>query len=150
MLNPADVFGDETGVSPVIGVVLMVAITVMLAATAQTFVFSYTEDLNQRQSPQAGFSFETGDCGDEPLLVTHTGGDVIDADQLYIRSPDLSLSGPFSDPSGYETTTGDDGNVKAGDTATVCTDDLDGITVQVVWVSETGDDAVVLAEWNGK
>ena len=54
------VFGgeDERAVSPVIGVILMVAITVILAAVIATFV----TDLggSAQQNPQAGVTFEQG------------------------------------------------------------------------------------------
>jgi flagellin-like protein len=50
------VTGDERGVSPVIGVILMVAITVILAAVIGTFVLGLGDSV--QQNAQAGVSFE--------------------------------------------------------------------------------------------
>lgn len=148
MIDREGFFGDKTAVSPVIGVVLMVGVAVLLASTVHVFVFSFADEVEPKP-PHAGFTFETSECGDEPLSVTHAGGDSIEADQLYLRSPDLSLSGPFSDPSDYSTVGIDDGTVDTGDRATICTEDLDGVTVRVVWVPESGGRSVILAEWTG-
>ena len=51
--------GDERAVSPVIGVILMVAITVILAAVIGTFVLGLGESVSEE--PRAGVSFsQTG------------------------------------------------------------------------------------------
>ena len=47
--------GDERAVSPVIGVILMVAITVILAAVIGTFVLGLGDRVSQ-SAPQASFS----------------------------------------------------------------------------------------------
>ncbi|ELZ08040.1 hypothetical protein C478_18502 [Natrinema thermotolerans DSM 11552] len=59
---------DERAVSPVIGVILMVAITVILAAVIAAFVL----DLGQGQSanPQAGFDISETSSGDVQVSVT--------------------------------------------------------------------------------
>jgi len=56
------VLDDDRGVSPVIGVILMVAITVILAAVIGTFVLGLGDSL--QQAPQAQLDAEsTGDAG---------------------------------------------------------------------------------------
>jgi flagellin-like protein len=59
---------DERAVSPVIGVILMVAITVILAAVIAAFVL----DLGQSQSASAaaGFQFEETSSGVEVTLIS--------------------------------------------------------------------------------
>jgi len=42
---------DEKGVSPVIGVILMVAITVILAAVIASFVFGLTGTVPKQKTP---------------------------------------------------------------------------------------------------
>ena len=48
--------GNQEGVSPVIGVILMVAITVILAAVIGTFVLGFADQL--QQNPQAVVTFD--------------------------------------------------------------------------------------------
>ncbi|WP_122088325.1 type IV pilin [Halalkalicoccus subterraneus] len=73
---------DDRGVSPVIGVVLMVAITVILAAVIGAFVLGLGDGLGT--NPQAGVTVE-GD-GSESATVTLTSLD--NADGIVIRDSD--------------------------------------------------------------
>jgi flagellin-like protein len=59
-------------VSPVIGVILMVAITVILAAVIGTFVLGLGQ--NVQSTPQASFNFDF-DSSLSNVNVTHNGGD---------------------------------------------------------------------------
>ncbi|RLM96217.1 type IV pilin [Haloarcula sp. Atlit-7R] len=80
-------FQDDDAVSPVIGVILMVAITVILAAVIASFVLGLG-DQAQQATPQASFSFEYTEGstdGEGYVTVTHDGGDSIEAQELYIR-----------------------------------------------------------------
>ena len=75
---------DDEAVSPVIGVILMVAITVILAAVIGTFVLGLGEQV-QSNSPNAQFTFEytdNGEGGNDELQVTHESGPSIDAARL--------------------------------------------------------------------
>ncbi|GAA0651940.1 type IV pilin [Salarchaeum japonicum] len=80
---------DERGVSPVIGVILMVAITVILAAVIGAFVLNLGQDI-QQTAPTA--SIGAVDAGDqlndsEPdtvLYVNHQQGDSIEKSNLRI------------------------------------------------------------------
>jgi len=65
-MNFKQLFADEDAVSPVIGVILMVAITVILAAVIGTFVLGLGEQV-QDTSPSASFNFEY-----EQTSVSHT------------------------------------------------------------------------------
>lgn len=66
----------EDAVSPVIGVILMVAITVILAAVIAAFVFGMGPP---EQAPQASLraSADTIDTGVEGIKLEHQGGDAI-------------------------------------------------------------------------
>jgi flagellin-like protein len=112
------VFGDdERAVSPVIGVILMVAITVILAAVIATFVTDLGSD--QQQAPQASFSFEGGTSSG--VTATHTGGDSITSANIEftggaIGSPPTSWSfASGSDPIGA----GDSASVSVSSTGTL-------------------------------
>jgi archaeal type IV pilus assembly protein PilA len=66
--------GEDRGVSPVIGVILMVAITVILAAVIGAFVLGLGDDLGNSAGPQASLSF---DQDADTLTVNHNGGDTL-------------------------------------------------------------------------
>ena len=65
---------DDDAVSPVIGVILMVAITVILAAVIATFVLGLGDSLSN-QAPQASFTCDGSD-------LIHDGGDQLDGSKL--------------------------------------------------------------------
>jgi len=81
-------FDDDRAVSPVIGVILMVAITVILAAVIGTFVLGLGDQV-QSTTPQASFGFETtdtdGDSNAETVTATHETGDTIDASSIQLK-----------------------------------------------------------------
>jgi flagellin-like protein len=161
-MNIKQLLTDDDAVSPVIGVILMVAITVILAAVIATFVLGL-EDTNQ-STPQAAFTFDyTEDTSDE-LDVTHDGGDSIDSARV-----NASVNGASSAATdtvfGAAATDGElfpSGTVDAGTTDTLAktdfhdgsgTDvtelDLSAATVRVVWSSQEGESTATLAEWEG-
>jgi flagellin-like protein len=75
------ILDDDRGVSPVIGVILMVAITVILAAVIGTFVLGLGDSL--QQAPQSQISVEdasdtsplANNSVNESLTISHDGGD---------------------------------------------------------------------------
>lgn len=138
---------DEAGATEVLGVVLMVAVTVVLATSAAPALMDLTDDVPR--PPTATFAFEQPDC-DNPatLQVVHVAGESIDASELYLRSQELDLHGSWANPHNYETNLGGDGTVDAGDTATMCAADFSGVAVRVVWRSDSGK-SMVLATWRG-
>ncbi|MDR5657729.1 type IV pilin N-terminal domain-containing protein [Halodesulfurarchaeum sp. HSR-GB] len=73
---------DDRGVSPVIGVILMVAITVILAAVIGSFVLGIGGDIEQ--APQASLEVSdapaedpTSDTATNVIVISHNGGDDI-------------------------------------------------------------------------
>ncbi|MFA9425016.1 type IV pilin [Natronorubrum sp. A-ect3] len=70
---------DERAVSPVIGVVLMVAITVILAAVIAAFVLDIG-DLDD-SAPNAQFDWEV-DTDEDEMSITHTSGDDIELSNI--------------------------------------------------------------------
>ena len=73
---------DDRGVSPVIGVILMVAITVILAAVIGTFVLGLGDSVGDNQ-PAAQLSVDLNQTG-ENLTIEHGGGDSIDSEALRV------------------------------------------------------------------
>jgi len=95
-MNFKSLFDDDRAVSPVIGVILMVAITVILAAVIGSFVLGLGDQL-QETNPQANFGFDTttvgvadsdGDASTETdvtaVTITHETGDSIQASNLNV------------------------------------------------------------------
>jgi flagellin-like protein len=149
---------DDDAVSPVIGVILMVAITVILAAVIGTFVLGLGDQV-QDTAPQASFNFDfsqgTG-SGDDLLTVAHDGGDAIPQAQL---SSVGSGNGTSFDVA-WSATDGDTnvdsksvtGEVSAGDQMTFIAgtdDNMRGATVRVVWASTNGENTATLGKWDG-
>ncbi len=149
-------FDDDRAVSPVIGVILMVAITVILAAVIGTFVLGLGDQV-QSTTPQASFGFETAD-DKKDVIVTHESGDTIEASALKVMSqstefnttevpdsPDTSMT--------WATATGDE-EVSAGSTVTLNGDDgtvsgasFAGDTIRVVYDSPDSDSSSTLGKF---
>jgi len=69
-------FKKDDAVSPVIGVILMVAITVILAAVIAAFVFGMTGSVQTTKN----VAFVVGLSGTDSILITNHGG--VDINQL--------------------------------------------------------------------
>jgi FlaG/FlaF family flagellin (archaellin) len=106
-VDPSNLSRDCHGVSPVVGVVLMLSMTVLLAATVGGFALTATADLDH-ETPTVARStgnFVTGPsgrCGANTVVIRHAGGDPVPADELAIavelsdtdaRLVDLPVSG---------------------------------------------------------
>ncbi|MDO9096601.1 MAG: type IV pilin N-terminal domain-containing protein [Candidatus Methanoperedens sp.] len=66
---------NEEAVSPVIGTILMVAITVILAAVIAAFVFGMG---TPQKAPQASMVISSTSAAADTINITHNGGDTID------------------------------------------------------------------------
>ena len=79
-------FTDDDAVSPVIGVILMVAITVILAAVIASFVLGLGDSTDEVQ-PNTGFSFEYDAVNNESWNAsTDVNSDDMDYDGLALNS----------------------------------------------------------------
>ncbi len=105
-----DIRGAERAVSPVIGVILMVAITVILAAVIGTFVLGLGDQVSQT-APQATINVEGVDTANDEITFRHGGGQDLAADDFRLvvaanngdsftltssGSTDLSTAGEFT------------------------------------------------------
>ncbi|WP_435064865.1 type IV pilin [Halobaculum sp. EA56] len=128
---------DDRAVSPVIGVILMVAITVILAAVIGSFVLGLGNSV-QQTAPNANFQFDySQEGGDYNVTATHSGGDTIsDGETVTLNASDSDGSvdqvNQFSTP------------VSAGDSAELG-NVSSGSTVRVIWTSENGETSQALA-----
>jgi flagellin-like protein len=138
-MNIKELFTDDSAVSPVIGVILMVAITVILAAVIGSFVLNLGGSL-QNTAPQASFGFDYN--GTTDVTITHESGDSIDAARL-------NVTGVNSTPIRWSNGAGaNGGTVSAGSSATFPPggSGFDADTVRVVWESETGENSATLSQ----
>ncbi|MEF8852093.1 MAG: type IV pilin N-terminal domain-containing protein [Haloarculaceae archaeon] len=149
----SELFTDDDAVSPVIGVILMVAITVILAAVIATFVLGLGDQVSNT-APQASFGFdwdgEGGSGEDADLAISHEGGDSIQANRLYIRGDPGASSletTTLGDTWGNYNASGVTGTsqVSAGNRASVEVGPT--AVVDVVW--QSGDDSATLSSWEG-
>ncbi|ELZ73507.1 MULTISPECIES: type IV pilin [Haloferax] len=149
-------FEDDDAVSPVIGVILMVAITVILAAVIGTFVLGLGEQT--ATAPQASFSFDYNQSAPDHLNITHESGQAINSERLSISTgvdiydPDeaatnASDSRTWTSLNGYTQT-----DVTAGTSVTirpVSSETLADQTVRIVWTDEAGSSSATLQRWSG-
>lgn len=155
--------GDRS-VSPVVGIALLVAITVLLVATAGVFFTDIGPiDPEDGTPPIAafGFDYSTDGTGEE-LSISHASGDPVAMDTLHVVVSNAECrdpTGPASDPNGRYGfgdlgATGD--RSVAGTTASVDSDYVCGggdhlvlghATVSVVWID--GSNSKEFVVWRG-
>ena len=147
-MNLKNLFKDDDAVSPVIGVILMVAITVILAAVIASFVLGLGDQNNPAPTSDFEFDWENTGSDDGPLVVTLNDGEEIEADNLYLRGDNLGDSGQWDGE--------DDGStpavVKAG--MSWNTSDTGGATdsnyvANVVWEDPDSDTTSTLSTDRG-
>ncbi|MFB6352976.1 MAG: type IV pilin [Halobacteriales archaeon] len=120
---------DERAVSPVIGVILMVAITVILAATIGSFVLGMGQRVTQT-APQASLHVSVSAAADT-VTIDHNGGEAIDAGETRILIENATTSIEFRPASGTGLlTVGHDTQVNVSDAAKTFTSPWDGLQRQ--------------------
>lgn len=147
-------FTEDRAVSPVIGVILMVAITVILAAVIGTFVLGLGDQVSE-SAPQAQFSFDFSDPSGsgEEISITHDGGDAVPTDQLAVNVAGTTAwdAGTAQDP--YDDTAPSPNwanDVTAGNELALTADAdntiSNGDTVRVIWSSSNSDSTATIGQ----
>jgi len=148
-----ELLADDDAVSPVIGVILMVAITVILAAVIASFVLGLGSQT--QTTPQASFSIDyasgAGVSLDGLVTITHDSGDPIVDDELYLRGDGLNETGAWGSTDITDKTASGQSEgetaVVAGDRAKVsASSDYD---LNVVFEASEGDASSTLASDEG-
>lgn len=128
-MNFKSLIDDRRAVSPVIGVILMVAITVILAAVIGTFVLGLSDNV-QNTTPRASFDFDQEKRDPDPagsvfgshetVKITHQSGDALSKSNIDVTvngNPAVMVDSSSSDQtSGIWTGTDE---ISAGNTVTV-------------------------------
>jgi len=138
-MNIKNLFIDDDAVSPVIGVILMVAITVILAAVIGAFVLDLGG--SQEKTPQTKFDADwngTQIAGSSPakynVTITQESGDSISTDRL-------SVNGDIDNTTSWQSAPSSETQAGSYLTSSVET----GGEVRVIWQSESGDTSSTLA-----
>ncbi|WP_251328312.1 type IV pilin [Haloplanus pelagicus] len=135
-MNFNQLLTDDRAVSPVIGVILMVAITVILAAVIGTFVLGLGDQVSE-SAPQASFSFDF-DSGN--VTLTHEGGETLESGNINVSGDDTATGGP----NGVSATTPFSDPIDAGSTAEYSGVD-GGETIRVIWTNPAGGSTNTIA-----
>jgi len=162
-MNLKELFTEDRGVSPVIGVILMVAITVILAAVIGAFVLGLGDQASS-SAPQAQFGFSYDTDGDtSTVTIDHSGGQDVSTDEIEIRVDGQVMynRGNYEDDVELDETTYTiddspdrewDDTASTGDRQELALtedsedfDNLDGEEVSIIWVNPGGDSSNTLA-----
>jgi flagellin-like protein len=112
----AFLFDDDRGVSPVIGVILMVAITVILAAVIAAFVLGLGDTNSTAPSVTFDYEYDGSGSTDGNVTVTMTGGESFDPARVSFAGENL---GQTNSSSGADAFDGNSGVSSAGDNVSV-------------------------------
>lgn len=142
---------DDRGVSSVIAVILMVAVTVILAAVVGAFAFDMGHQIGD-ETPQASFTFEfsagAGSSSNE-INITHDGGDTLDREDVIVLAGAETIYEEGSP--GVDVTVTNDWatDVSAGESLDIReTGNVweDGDDLRIVWENPQNDNVVTIAE----
>ena len=118
---------SERAVAPVVGVALVIAITVILAAVVGTSLFGI--GLGSATAPQVTVTF---DVVDDEIVLTHESGEPLRADEIVILDQHGTVIGGLQD------------DMTAGDRAVVVEDTTDVELIRLVWQEPGGDTETIL------
>jgi len=136
-----NLFTEDRAVSPVIGVILMVAITVILAAVIGTFVIGLGDDLGGT-APSASFDNNYDDT-ENTVEFTHRGGDrIVSGESVLVAGGNVTFDEGNEDNS-------DDINIEDGDTRATVDFDLSAGTTVTMGVGADEEGEVRLVFDNG-
>jgi flagellin-like protein len=132
---------DDDAVSPVIGVILMVAITVILAAVIASFVLGLGDSADEVQ-PNTSFTFDYENDTDV-VTVTLSDGEALGTNETFIRGSGFSaagVTGELGTNGSYTDDINNDGTWDAGESIDVQADGS-AYTLNIVWESVDTDDS---------
>ena len=142
-----NLFTEERAVSPVIGVILMVAITVILAAVIGAFVLGIGGETDA--APQASLSLAE-ESDEDKFSIEHRGGDRIDFNDITIivsadsNTERLSFTEEDS-PEEEGEYSADEDEISTGDTAIVTIDSIaDGDQNARIRLLHVPSDSIIL------
>ncbi|SEA08745.1 flagellin N-terminal-like domain-containing protein [Haloplanus vescus] len=147
-MNFKELLTEDRAVSPVIGVILMVAITVILAAVIGTFVLGLGDQVSEN-APQASFSFDfsangstfNGESGDN-VTVTHEGGETLEASTIDVEGS--NTSGSVGTTNGVANGNWPSDTIQSGGSSEWAGVNS-GETIRVIWTNPSGGSTNTIA-----
>lgn len=149
-------FEDDTAVSPVIGVILMVAITVILAAVIGTFVLGLGDQISENP-PSANYDWDQD--GSDNVTLTHVSGQNIDPARVTGTVNGSAAEGAVDDSLGEVWADGS-GDISSGDSVDWTNDANSGQTevesseaiaedaeLRVIWTASGGGSSSTLTTY---
>lgn len=143
-----DNWDEDRGLSPVIGVVLLVGLTVILVAVVGGFVTDFGSDVEAAPNAQIGVDFDE-DNG--YINVSHNSGNDINPDTLQVEYEEdgSTANASFNDAVDQP----EEGLIQAGDEHAIDvdgtlngTDVSSGDTFRIIWEGESGGNREVILE----
>lgn len=139
---------DSRAASEVVGVILMVAVTVIIASVIGAFVLG-TGDRTSETVPQASFSYDFDDQTN--VTITHDGGETIDNETIRVT---VDGDEAYPDPDGQLAYSGDwdDGSITSGDSIDIHNSSTGeniaetGDIVRIIWDDPSGGSSNELSE----
>jgi len=133
-------FAEDRAVSPVVGVALLIAITVILAAVIGGVVLGL--GTGGAEVPQAQLNAQL-DSDTNTSEIEHNGGEALSEDEIVIQAgdDDFLLDGDLTAGGSVNVTDGDGLEDEDG------LENYDGETVTVVWEDPNSDSESILAEF---
>lgn len=128
---------DEDAVTPVIGIILVVAITVILAAVVGVYALGIGDQV-QGAPPNADFAF-TYDESSMQVTIEHNGGQPIERDNIefVVTDGDVSLVSGENFPT----------RLSSGDTAVYSYNKAaKDETLRIVWTAPNGESSNTIGE----
>lgn len=133
---------DDHAATPVIGIILMVMVTVLLAAVVGSFALGLTSFVDTG-APAADLEFEHDPAGAGNLTIVHVNGESVPERQVLFRVSDGAELDASDCADGRWAADGE--TVSAGDVCRLQGIDADD-TVAVVWFDRNSSDFV--GKWN--
>ena len=131
---------DRTALSPVVGIVVVVAFSVLAVGLGGTVLVELAEERSEPDPPNTALVFEY-DYPGHTLTVRHAGGDALRADSIEIRDT-------LTDGHHHDMQLDRDGTFGAGDVLVDAQPYDRGETIHVVWSSDDGTATATLGTSN--
>jgi flagellin-like protein len=157
-------FTDDDAVSPVIGVILMVAITVILAAVIASFVLGGLGPSESAPQASIGFDYSEETSTSGILEISHDSGSSLEPSEVFLDVSGVNSSNDIGDadiadgsggsvdsdirePWSNRSSTYSGSEISSGDSITI---EVDGdYEAAVIWESSSGDQTATLGESTG-
>ena len=145
---------DDKAVSPVIGVILMVAVTVILAAVIGAFVLGFGDSLSE-PAPDAQIDIDY-DASETEFTIVHDGGQTINPDNTGFLSVNDDTAIAEDDwNAGVDGTFGDDenvaevtGSISSGNEIVQNADDGDADEIVLTWENSDRSNSQEIGSFN--